>query len=154
MYSQTQTDRLMWICLILTIVPGTVLGQNWTGTYTWSGRCNTTVCCCGSGNMTVTSNSSNIYFSTGASSLCSGNTSSWLISNPYSYTYSQSAAGQTVVYTLSGDSKTINATNQAANQCSDIATKISDSNSVTPHGYWTLFLALIIVIATTIPEIG
>ena len=139
---------LLCFCFILVANPTIVLGQTWTGSYKWAGRCDTTLCCCGTGTLTVTSSGSTLYFSGGGSPGCLSSRISWTASNPYNrYTFSQTSGDQTVVYTLSGDSQTITYTNAAATYCDDTAKKSSASNLTSLQAYWTLSLATLLLIA-------
>ena len=153
MYAPTQTVNLMWTFLLLIILPHIALGQTWTGTYKWNGTCDTSICCCGSGTMTVTSSGSSLFFTTGASWACGASTLSWSVNNPYSYTFTRTFGGQSTVYTLSGNSQTMTVSNPTLSQCTDIATKSAAVNpaavnSASSYGYWILFGTLLVVIET------
>lgn len=143
---QAITAYLIYISLILAATPSLVLSQTWTGTYRWAGQCDTNSCCCGAGTVTVTSSGSLLYFSSGASTSCSTSTFSWTVNNPYSYSFNRTIAGQTIMCTLSSDSRTITQTNLASIQCGDTATKTSASNRIVSQNPWALLLAMMLVL--------
>ena len=146
MYLQAPTTCLIYISLILATTPNLVLGQTWTGMYRWAGQCDTISCCCGAGAVTVTSFGSFLYFSSGASASCLSSTISWAVNNPYSFSFNGTIAGQTLMYTLSSDSRMMTQTNLALLQCGDTATKTSASNRIVSQDQCTLLLAAMLLI--------
>jgi hypothetical protein len=128
-----------FILLLIASVIGAVQSQTWTGSYTADSSCNTLICCCMSGQVVVTSSSTNVYSVTsGASSLCSATslTGTFYASG---YTGWVVVLGNNVTFTLSSDSHTITVTNPAAPACGGKGVK---SGAIKQHTNIIMLLAI------------
>ncbi len=114
------------LLLILSFI-GCVQSQNWLGNYTASSSCSTILCCCLSGQVVVTTVSTNtISFTTGLSGgvLC-GYAPSYTInmSTPTTYVSGLTITPYTLTFMLSPDSLTINVTSTQGSSCGGTLTK-------------------------------
>jgi len=140
MSSQSYSSYLALTCLIFLSSSDVVNSQQWTGNYNWGSGCNSTVCCCGTNTLIVTSSVTHLYFTT--PTICGSTTitSSWSVVQLYSYSYTRYVHGQTLIYSLSSDSKTFSISNAQFSACFQTATK---SSAAIFYGLYSAVLALL-----------
>jgi hypothetical protein len=131
------------IFLLITSVIGAAQSQTWTGTYTVGSGCSTAICCCLSGQMVVTSSSTNYYTVTVPISGQCGNYTTFSTSATLTgYTGSVTMLGNPFLLTLSSNSQTITATNTLYSACSGTATK---SGAIKQHANIIMLFAIALV---------
>ncbi len=143
--------------------------QNWLGTYTADSSCPPSLCCCVSGQVVVTTVSTNfVSFTTGLNGNgmnCAGATSyTTNMSTPTSYVTSLTISIITLTFTLSSNSLTINVTNSASSACQGMLTKNVTSinsrstalnviSSLSQAQVWLLFLMVSIRLMKSVGSI-
>jgi hypothetical protein len=119
---------LVVICTFISVVKT----QKWTGTYAWNDQCKSNYCCCYAGTLTVINSGPNIVFTSDTRG-CGSSRSSVTYSYPDGYSFSATGTrGAKITYTLSGDSNTLTAQNNAYGYCSGKATRTSGGINVYP----------------------
>jgi hypothetical protein len=139
------------IFLVMASVIGAAQSQTWTGTYTADSSCSTSVCCCLSGSVVLTSSSTNTYtVNSPVSGVCS-------ISTFTGTAYTSGYTGWLIVsmsndtLTLSSDSKTITVTNTMSPACSGKGVK---SGAIKQHANIIMLFAIALVgVATSTSKI-
>jgi hypothetical protein len=131
------------ILLLIASVIGAAQSQTWTGTYTADSSCSTSSCCCLSGQIVVTSVSTNIYsVSSSVSGICGSATTFSGTAYTSGYTGTIVVVGNTDTLTLSSDSKTITVTNTLYPVCSGKGVK---SGSIKQHANIIMLFAIAVV---------
>jgi hypothetical protein len=118
---------------LLTI--GTVLGvsqEPWLGPFKLQGKCDTTRCCCATGQVVGTHQGQYLILTSGASPNCG---SAWVavVSYPIGNSFTlTSYYGETITVAVTSDGKTLTISNSPATYCSDVgdANPTSKSNSI------------------------
>jgi hypothetical protein len=151
MSSQSYSSYVALICLIFLGSSNVVNSQQWTGNYIWGSGCDSTVCCCGTGTLTVTSDSTYVYFSTLSICESTTSTSSWFVINPYSYSYARNLNGQILTYSLTSDSNTLLISNAQVSTCSQTATRSTTSSAAILYGLYSILLASLTAVVLLIP---
>jgi hypothetical protein len=132
------------IFLLIASMIGAAQSQNWAGTYTVNSGCSTSSCCCLSGQLVVTSTSTNYYsVNSPVSGVCFGATT-YSVSNVYlpGYSGSVTSNGASFTLTLSSNSQTITAVNTQYPSCSGTATK---SGAIKQHANIIMLFAITLV---------
>ncbi len=107
------------IFLLVASIISAVQSQIWAGTYKADSSCNTTICCCLSGQVVLTNSSTNIYtVASSVSGVCG--TATAFVGTAYTsgYTGWLLVASNNDTLTLSSDSTTITVTNTVYPACS------------------------------------
>ncbi len=131
------------IFLLIASMIGAAQSQTWAGTYTADSSCSTSVCCCLSGQVVVTSVSTNIYsVSSGLSGVCNGVSTFSGTAYTSGYTGTLAVVSNTDTLTLSSDSKTITVTNALYPACSGKGVK---SGSIKQHANIIMLFAITLV---------
>ncbi|UJR18935.1 hypothetical protein I4U23_022064 [Adineta vaga] len=110
--------QVMVLFLFVAIVIGSTQSQTWAGTYMPDSSCDTSTCCCLSGQAIVTSSSANSYtVQSGASGVCGGAVT--FTGNLYTsgYTGWMMVATDNDTVTLSSDSHIVTVTNPSRSAC-------------------------------------
>jgi hypothetical protein len=129
--------------------------QSWPGTYTVGSTCNTTACCCFTGQITITGyNSTNLYITSGANGTCNatyvnGTFNANVTANNYSI--STNLGGQGYSLSLSSDNRIITATiNITTSICNVNATKNQAIRLIHDYSirwwWWWCFATMMIII--------
>lgn len=134
------------VLLLVVSVVGVAQSQTWTGTYTADSSCNTTVCCCMTGQVVLTISSTNNYsISSSMSGTLCGNVT--IFSGPAytnGYTGWMLISGVNNTLTLSSDSKNITLINPTA-ACSGKGVK---SGAIKQHANIIMLLAMALLCMT------
>ena len=107
------------LSLLVAAVIGVAQSQTWAGTYTADSSCSTSVCCCLSGQVLVTSASTNSYTVTSSlSGVCGSYTTFSGTAYTSGYTGWMLVVSNNDTLALSSDSRTLTVTNTANSACS------------------------------------
>lgn len=131
------------IFLLVASVISTAQSQTWAGTYTADSSCSTSSCCCLTGQVTVTSLSTNTYtVSSSVTGICSGLTtySSTAYTNGYTGWIMFGTNNDTLA--LSSDSKTITVTNSLFPACSGKGVK---SGAIKQHVNLIMLFSIVLI---------
>ena len=121
--------QVIFIFLIITSIIGNVGTQNWLGIYIIDSTCNTTVCCCFTGQMLFVNYSTQvlgIFFNTTGD--CDKDTPSAVNTTyPSNYTGVFTMEGTSINMNLNANSQSIALVDRANSACNSTAVKKSDS---------------------------
>lgn len=132
--------------LLIVSVIGTAHSQSWAGTYTAGSSCNTTVCCCLSGQIVLTNSLTNNYTVNSSLSGACGNTTSFSgIAYTSAYTGWMVVNGSNDTLTLTSDSRTIMVGNPTNSPCNGKGVK---SGAIKEHVNILILFALFLITAS------
>ena len=128
--------------------------QTWTGTYTTNASCDTSVCCCFSGQFVVTNSTSNMLnMSSSLNGLCSNRTT-WCMVVPLPSTSVATLltdAYQVLSVNLSSDSQRIYVNDMLNSKCSMVLFRVSgDPSYANEHKFSIFFLLPLTLLGLTI----
>jgi hypothetical protein len=131
------------IVLLLASFIGAAQSQTWAGTYTAGSSCSTSVCCCLSGQVVLTSSSTNVYTVTsGVSGVCGSASTFSGTAYTSGYTGWMLVVGNNDTLTLSSNSQTITVTNPVSSACSGTGTK---SGAIKQHANIIMLFAIALI---------
>ena len=121
----SETMLLTTAIFLLASIMGAVRSQDWVGSYTTDATCDTSSCCCLSGNVVLERPTRNtLKLTSGLRGPCSGETGfSATIGYPAGYSVDLQLGQETLRCTFNSDSTAITATNAASPRCSGNAYK-------------------------------
>jgi hypothetical protein len=121
-----------------------VQSQTWIGNYTAGSTCNTTICCCSSGQIVVTNPTTNILAVTfGLTGQCSSFTTyNGTTPYPSGYTGYLTFAGRNLTLILSSNSQTISTINPTSSACNSNAIR---NSAIKQFGNTMAIVALIFI---------
>ena len=136
------TTTLILIAMISLL--GMAECQTWTGNYTTNASCDTSVCCCLSGQFVVANYSSiSLYMSSSLNGVCTNRTTWSAIVTPASYLATMWVdLNQPLLLNLSSDSQKISVNNVLNSRCSMILLKTTSTTSNAKRQTSSILLAL------------
>ena len=122
--------------------------SSWVGTYRAGSQYNQAICCCLTGDITVSESGSDALVSGGVTGQCGSSTRTTIVVQPYltsnSFT-STLPGGDHATFTLSSDGNTITEVDSSSPQCGGTATRVSNGASIGSAVDAKIILAIVVV---------